>query len=42
VLGRIFGPKKEEVTKLAKFHDEELHNLHSSNIIRMTKLRTTK
>lgn len=42
VLRRIFGPKKEEVAKLKKFHDEELHNLYSSNMIRMTQLRKIK
>jgi hypothetical protein len=30
VLRRIFGPKREEVTKgWIKLHDEELHNLYS-------------
>jgi hypothetical protein len=35
VLGRIFGPKRDEVTgEWRKLHNEELHNLYSSpNII---------
>jgi hypothetical protein len=39
VLRRIFGPKKDEVTKgWRKLHNEELRNLYSSpSIIRMTK-----
>jgi hypothetical protein len=41
VLGRIFGPKKDEVTGGSrKVHNEELHNLYSSpSIIRMIKSR---
>jgi hypothetical protein len=41
VLGRIFGPKRDEVTgDWRKLHNEELHNLYSSpNIIRMIKSR---
>jgi hypothetical protein len=42
VLRRIFGPEKEEVAKLKKLHSEKLHNLYSSNIIRMAKLRRLK
>jgi hypothetical protein len=35
VLRRIFGPKREEVAgDWRKLRDEELHNLHLSNIIR--------
>jgi hypothetical protein len=30
VLRRIFGPKRDEVVRGRKLHDEELHNLHSS------------
>jgi hypothetical protein len=31
VLRRIFGPKREEVVGgCRKFHDEKLHNLHST------------
>jgi hypothetical protein len=31
VLGRIFGPKRDEVTgEWRKLHNEELHNLYSS------------
>jgi hypothetical protein len=39
VLGRIFGPKRDEVTGgWRKVHNEELHNLYSSpSIIRMIK-----
>jgi hypothetical protein len=39
VLGRIFGPKRDEVTgDWRKLHNEEFHNLYSSlNIIRMIK-----
>jgi hypothetical protein len=41
VLRRIFGPKRDEVTKdWKKLHNEELHNLYSSpDIIRMIKSR---
>jgi hypothetical protein len=41
VLGRIFGPKREEVTGgWRKLRNEALHNLYSSsNIIRMIKSR---
>jgi hypothetical protein len=41
VLGRIFGPKTDEVTGgWRKLHNEELHNLYSSpSIIRMIKSR---
>jgi hypothetical protein len=41
VLRRIFGPKRDEVTRdCRKLHNEELHNLYSSpNIIRMMKSR---
>jgi hypothetical protein len=37
VLRRIFGPKKDEVTRgWGKLHNVELHNLYSSpSIIRM-------
>jgi hypothetical protein len=39
VLRRIFGPKRDEVTRgWRKLHNEELHNFYSSpNIIRMIK-----
>jgi hypothetical protein len=38
-LGRIFGPKRDEVTGgWRKLHNEELHNLYFSlSIIRMVK-----
>jgi hypothetical protein len=41
VLGRIFGPKRDEVTgEWRKLHSEELHNLYSSpDIIRQIKSR---
>jgi hypothetical protein len=44
VLRRIFGPKKEGVTGgWRKLHNEELHNLYSSqNIIRIIKSRRVK
>jgi hypothetical protein len=35
---RIFGPKKDEVIGIwRKLHNEELHNLYSSDIIIMIK-----
>jgi hypothetical protein len=41
VLRRIFGPKKDRVTRgWRKLHDEELHNLYSlPSIIRIIKSR---
>jgi hypothetical protein len=41
VLRRIFGPKRDEVTaKWRKMHNEELHDLYSSqSIIRIMKSR---
>jgi hypothetical protein len=41
VLGRIFGPKRDEVTgEWRKLHNEELHNLYSSpDISRQIKSR---
>jgi hypothetical protein len=44
VLGRIFGPKRDEVTGgWRKLHNEELHNLYSSpSIIRMIKSKRTR
>jgi hypothetical protein len=41
VLRKIFGPKRDEVTRgWRKLHNEELHNLYSShNIIRVVKSR---
>jgi hypothetical protein len=41
VLRRIFGPKRDEVTReWRKLHSEELHNLYSSpDIIRQIKSR---
>jgi sulfite reductase beta subunit-like hemoprotein len=39
VLGRIFGPKMEEVAEpWRRLHNEELHNMHAStDIIRVIK-----
>jgi hypothetical protein len=39
VLGRIFGPKRDEVTEVwRKLHNEELHNKYPSpSIIIMIK-----
>ena len=41
VFGRIYGPKKDEVTRVwRKLHNEELNDLYSSlNTIRVVKLR---
>jgi hypothetical protein len=40
MLGRIFGPKRDEVTGWRKLHNEELHNLYSSpSVIRMIMAR---
>jgi hypothetical protein len=41
VLRRIYGPKRDEVTReWRKLHNEDLHNLYSSsNIIRQVKSR---
>jgi len=40
VLGRIFGPKRDEVTgEWRILHNEELYDLYSPNIIRLTKSR---
>jgi hypothetical protein len=41
MLGRIFGPKRDEVTGgWRKLHNEELHDLYSSrSIIRIIKSR---
>jgi hypothetical protein len=41
VLRRIFGPKRDEVTReWKKLHNEELNNLYSSlNIVRVIKSR---
>jgi hypothetical protein len=38
VLRRIFGPKRDKVTgDWRKLHNEKLHNLYSSSIIRVIK-----
>ena len=41
MLGRIFGPKRDEVTgEWRKLHSEELNGLYCSpNIVRVIKLR---
>jgi hypothetical protein len=40
VLGRIFGPKREEDGSWSRLHNDELHNLYSSpNIVRVIKAR---
>jgi transcription termination factor 2 len=40
VLGRIFGPKREEDGSWKKLHNDELHSLYSSpNIVRVIKSR---
>jgi hypothetical protein len=41
VLRRIFGPKRDEITrKWRKLHNEQLHDLYcSSNIVRVIKSR---
>jgi hypothetical protein len=41
VLRRIFGPKRDEVTRVwRKLHNEELHGLYSSpSIVRVIKAR---
>jgi hypothetical protein len=44
VLGKVFGPKVDEVTgDWRRLHDEELHDPYCSpNIIRVTKSRVMK
>jgi hypothetical protein len=40
VMGRIFGPKRDEDGSWKKLHDDELHRLYSSpNIVRVIKSR---
>jgi hypothetical protein len=40
VLRRIFGPKRDEVTGgWRKLHNEELHNLYSSPMIKSRRMR---
>jgi len=46
VLGRIFGPKREEVVEASRrLHKEELHNFFSSpnviNVIKSWRMRCT-
>jgi hypothetical protein len=44
-VGRIFGPKREEIIEWRKLHDEELHNVYSSpsiiTIIMSRRMRCT-
>ena len=43
VLRKISGPKRREVTgEWRKLHNEELHDLYSSNIVRVIKSRRMK
>jgi hypothetical protein len=43
VLRRIFGPEREEDRSWRKLHNNELHNLYSSqNIVRVIKSRKTR
>jgi len=44
VLRRLFGPKKDAITKdWRKLHNEELNDLYSSpNIVQVIKLRRTR
>jgi hypothetical protein len=40
VLGRMFWPKREEVTReLIKLHNEKLNDVHSPTIVRVIKSR---
>jgi hypothetical protein len=40
VLGKTFGPKREEDESWSKLHNDELHSLYSSpNIVRVIKSR---
>jgi hypothetical protein len=40
VLGKIFGPKRDEDGSWRKLHNDELHSLYSSpNIVRVIKSR---
>jgi hypothetical protein len=40
VLRRIFGPKRDEVIEgWRKLHNEELHNLYSSPMIKLRRMR---
>jgi hypothetical protein len=43
VLRGIFGSKRDEVTGgWRKLHNEDLHDLYSSSVIRIMKLRSMK
>jgi hypothetical protein len=43
VLRKMFGPKRDEVTKWRRLHTEVLHDLYCSpNIVRVTKLRIAR
>jgi hypothetical protein len=40
ILRRIFGPKRDEIGKWGRLHNEELHSLYrSTNIVRVIKSR---
>jgi hypothetical protein len=39
VLRRIFGPKRKVDGSWRKLHNDELHNLYSSNVLRVIKSR---
>ena len=43
VLMRIFGPKRDEVTReWRKLHNEELNDQYSPNMVRVIKSRTMR
>jgi hypothetical protein len=42
VLRRTFEPKTEEITGQRKLHNEEPHNLCSSEVIRVIKSRKVR
>jgi len=39
LLRRIFGPKRDEVTRYRSLHNVEIHDLYSPTIVRVVKLR---
>jgi hypothetical protein len=43
VVGRIFGPNKDEVTgEWRRLHDEELYNMYSPSIIRGNQINNNE